>query len=96
MTLPVPHPATTKDTNTMTEIDAFRPVTVNATPAVTLYCGTTYRSDRTYTDAAGARWSYVGTSDGDALWTRDGDAAAWNITAVVDQFGPLTEDTPAA
>jgi hypothetical protein len=70
-------------------VSAFEPVTINATPAATLYRGITYRSDRTYTDAAGDQWVYVGTCDGDALWTREGDTAAWNITAVADQFGPL-------
>jgi hypothetical protein len=75
----------------MPDIEAFEAVVVNHTPAVTWYQGQTYSSDQTYTDADGSTWGYVGTYNGSSMWFRSGDAAAWNITAVVDQFGPLTE-----
>ncbi|MDR3083426.1 MAG: hypothetical protein LBV60_21330 [Streptomyces sp.] len=73
------------------EMTGFEPVTITNTPSTTLYRDGSYRSEREYLDAAGDRWVYVGMCDGDPLWRRFGEQTAWNINAVVDQFGPLTE-----
>ncbi|MFE4867644.1 hypothetical protein [Streptomyces sp. NPDC056682] len=72
-------------------VTAFEPFTITNSPSTTLYRDGSYRSDREYLDASGARWVYVGMCDGDPLWRRKGEQAAWNINTVVDQFGPLTE-----
>lgn len=81
----------------MTEIRAFEATTIERKPSTTFYKDGTYRSDRDYVDASGARWKYVGILNGDPLWSRGSEPACWNINTVVDQFGPLTEASePAA
>lgn len=84
------------------EIEAFRAFTVDRTTPKTIHIdGQEYRSDRAYTDTAGDCWTYFGECDGSSLWHRDGETAAWNLAAVIAQFGPLTHPagphpTPAA
>ena len=80
----------------MPDIEAFEPITIERKPSTTFYKGGTYRSDRTYTDAAGACWTYVGIRDGDPLWSRENETTAWILNAVVDQFGPLAVAGDAA
>ncbi|MEU9323271.1 phiSA1p31-related protein [Streptomyces canus] len=75
----------------MPEIEAFEPVTVVQAPSVAAYQGATYRSDREYVDTAGSIWSYFGLYDGSSMWRRGDEDTVWNITAIVDQFGPLTQ-----
>ena len=75
----------------MLEIEAFEPVIVVQAPSVVAYQGAAYRSDRRYVDAAGSVWSYFGISDGSSMWRRGDEDAVWNVTAIVDQFGPLAE-----
>lgn len=84
----------TREDEQAAELEAFRAFTVDRTPTTVEIDGREYRSDRTYTDAAGDCWSYLGTCDGSALWHRDGELAGWNLAHVIKQFGPLTH--PAA
>lgn len=77
----------------MSELEAFEAVTIAYTPSVTRYKGQDFHSTDVYRDALGYEWHYLGLRNGsDSMWLcNNGDTAAWNIIAVVDQRGPLTK-----